>query len=100
MHDDRKGTGQDLVELETMTRGVEAVAPRGTHDARGLAAVPRDSAGDAQLLERHASPEKGGDEGKGRGSALGELHLQDGRRADTVSPVEAEQASKPGRHPS
>jgi hypothetical protein len=100
MHDDRKGTGQDLVELETMPLGVEAVAARGPHDARSLAAVARDSAGDAQLLERHTPAEIGEDDGQRRGPALGELHLQDGRRADTVSPVEAEQASEPGRHPS
>src|ERR1044072_1143925 len=83
-----------------MTPGVEAIAARRTHDAGGLAAVARDPAGDAQLLERHATPEMGEDDGKRGGTALGELHLQDGRRTGTISPVEPEQASHPGGHPS
>jgi hypothetical protein len=100
MDDDWKGTGQNLAELETLTLGVEAIAARSAHDARSLAAVARHAAGDAQLLERHAPPEMGEDDGKRGGTALGELHLQDGRRADAVSPVEPEHAANPGDHPS
>ncbi len=63
-----KRTGQNLVELETMALGVEAAAARRAHDAGSLAAVARDAAGDAQLLERHASPEMGEDDGKRGGT--------------------------------
>ena len=59
---------------------VEAEGARGANDVARLAAVARDAAGDAELLQRDPGAMVGENHGQRRGPALDGFHLQDGRR--------------------
>jgi hypothetical protein len=86
VHDDWERSGQCLIEIEAVSAGVEAVVPGSAHDAGGLAAIARHAASDAQLLQRHPPAVVRQDDGERGGTALGDLHLQDGRCPDATPP--------------
>ena len=60
--------------------GVEAEGTRGANDVARLAAVARDAAGDAELLQRNPGAVVGEHHGQRCGTALDGFHLQDGGR--------------------
>ena len=79
--------------LLAKTLGVEAEAARRPDDVARLAAVARDAAGDAELLQRDPGAVVGEHHGERRRPALDGFHLQDGGRLlDVPAP---EQPSDP-----
>ena len=68
-----------------LTLALETVLPGRLQDIGGLRAIARDTTLDAHLLERHETPVVGKNGGQCGGSALGILHLQNGRRAPATT---------------